>query len=161
MEGATFHEVEERRSEAVTRKESDWPMRTALDCQFCPQFLLILTQSVFDPFTLTPLISPAPATLVTRTRLKYLNPFTVNLIPPIFRQGTLQRKQKFRQLLTTRQVRLRLREREVDLWVTVSMCPAWFPEKIIGNTIKIFVFKLFIKRKKQKIIIIESDVFSF
>jgi len=109
--GATFHEVEERRSEAVTRKESDWPMRTALDCQFCPQFRLILTQSVFDPFTLTPLISPAPATLVTRTRLKYLNPFTVNLIPPIFRQGTLQRKQKFRQLLTTRQVRLRVTER--------------------------------------------------
>lgn len=127
--GAMFQEVEERRSEAVTRKERDWPMRTALDCQFCPQFRLILTQSVFDPFTLTPLISPAPATLVIKTRLKYLKPFTVNLIPPIFRQGTLKRNReettRFRQIISN------MTRAEREKWISglLCLCPDCFPRR--------------------------------
>lgn len=115
--GATFHEVEERRSEAVTRKERAWPMRTALDCQFCPQFLLILTQSVFDPLTLTPLISPAPATLVIKTRLKYLKPFIVNLIPPSFRQGTLIRNRTYSDKIINNK-----RREERDRWISRLLC---------------------------------------
>ncbi|KAI4368839.1 hypothetical protein MLD38_017351 [Melastoma candidum] len=61
----------------------------AFDCQFCPQFLLMLIHPVLDPFTLTFTMSPAPATFETSTRLKYRNPLMVNLIPPLFRQGTL------------------------------------------------------------------------
>lgn len=68
--GATFHEVEVRRSLPVTLKERAWPTRTELDCQFCPQFLLMGIQLVLVPFTLTLTISPAPATLVIKTKLK-------------------------------------------------------------------------------------------
>jgi hypothetical protein len=65
-----FHEVEERLSLALTLKESDWPTRTAFDCQFWPQLRLMLIQPVFEPFTLTCTISPAPATLLINTKLK-------------------------------------------------------------------------------------------
>ncbi|KAL0720889.1 hypothetical protein Bca4012_035488 [Brassica carinata] len=92
-------------------------MRTALDCQFCPQFRLILTQSVFDPLTLTPLISPAPATLVTKTRLKYLKPFIVNLIPPSFRQGTLMRNRTDSDKIINNKTR-----EERDRWISRLLC---------------------------------------
>ncbi len=70
LDGTMFHEVEERRSLPVTLKESDWPTRTEFDCQFWPQLRLKLIQPVFDPLTLTFTISPAPATLVIKTKLK-------------------------------------------------------------------------------------------
>ncbi|URE23234.1 hypothetical protein MUK42_03227 [Musa troglodytarum] len=44
---------------------------------------------VREPLTLARMMSPAPATLVISTRLKYLNPLMVNRIPPDFLHGTL------------------------------------------------------------------------
>ena len=51
LEGAMFQEVEVRLSLPVTLKERDWPTKTALDCQFWPQFRPIGIQPVLDPFT--------------------------------------------------------------------------------------------------------------
>ncbi|KAL6990522.1 hypothetical protein U1Q18_042258, partial [Sarracenia purpurea var. burkii] len=59
-------------------------------CQFWPQFLDIDCQRVLDPLMNTACTSPAPPTLVTRTRLKYECPLIVNLMPPLLLQGTLQ-----------------------------------------------------------------------
>ncbi|URE23231.1 hypothetical protein MUK42_03227 [Musa troglodytarum] len=84
-----FQEVEVRRSLPVTRKERDWPTRTALDCQFWPQLRDMGIHPVREPLTLARMMSPAPATLVISTRLKYLNPLMVNRIPPDFLHGTL------------------------------------------------------------------------
>jgi hypothetical protein len=47
---------------------------------------------VLDAFTLARTMSPAPATLVISTRLKYRKPLMVNRTPPDFRHGTLQRE---------------------------------------------------------------------
>ena len=88
-------EVELRPSEVLTRKERDWPTRIALDCQFCPQFRLRPNQPVLLPLTLTIWTFPAPATLVTSTKLKYFDPLIVNLIPPFFLHGILQHRQKY------------------------------------------------------------------
>ncbi|PON38580.1 hypothetical protein TorRG33x02_243180 [Trema orientale] len=65
-----FIEVEVRLSLARTRNDKAWPTKTALDCQFWPQLRLMGIHWVLLPFTLTCTISPAPATLVTKTRLK-------------------------------------------------------------------------------------------
>jgi len=65
-----FIDVDVRRSLPVTLKERAWPTNTALDCQFCPQLRLIGIHAVLVPLTLTRTISPAPATLVIRTKLK-------------------------------------------------------------------------------------------
>ena len=88
--GAMFQDVDVRLSLPVTLNDSDCPTSTAFDCQFWPQFLLRLIHPVFDPFTLALTTSPAPATLVIRTRLKYRKPLIVNLIPPCLRHGTLR-----------------------------------------------------------------------
>nr|KJB73992.1 hypothetical protein B456_011G265800 [Gossypium raimondii] len=89
-----FHEVEVRRSLPVTLNDRDWPTKMALDCQFWPQFLLMLVHSVFDPLTLAFTISLALATFVIRAKLKYRKPLIVNLIPPRFRHGTLKNHTK-------------------------------------------------------------------
>lgn len=89
LEGTMFHEVVVRRSLDVTLNDSDWPTKTAFDCQFWPQFRLRLIHSVLLPFTLAFTMSPAPATFVISTKLKYRKPLIVNLIPPCFRHGTL------------------------------------------------------------------------
>lgn len=73
----------------VTWKDRAWPLRLELLCQFWPQFLDIACHPVFDPLIETEWTSPAPATFVTRTRLKYECPLIVNLIPPFLWQGTL------------------------------------------------------------------------
>lgn len=90
LDGAMFQEVEERWSLPLTRNESDWPVNSAFVCQFWPQFLLMSIHPVFEPFTRTLTMSPAPPTLVIRTRLKKRWPLIVNRIPPCFLQGTLR-----------------------------------------------------------------------
>lgn len=92
FEGTMFMEAEDRPSLLLTLKESDCPISWAFDCQFWPQFLLRLIQSVFEPLTHAIVISPAPATLLIKIKLKYRNPLMVNLIPPCFRHATLKRK---------------------------------------------------------------------
>jgi|UniRef100_A0A804M6G2 hypothetical protein len=94
--GAAFQEVEVRRSLAVTRKESAWPTRMALDCQFWPQFLDMGSHPVLAALTLARTTSPAPATFVISTRLKYRKPLMVNRTPPDLRHGTLQRQRQRR-----------------------------------------------------------------
>ena len=78
-----------RPSLRVTRKERLWPSRSALLCQFWPQLRDMGIHPVLDPFTLARTRSPAPATFVMSTRLKYLNPLIVNRTPPDFRHATL------------------------------------------------------------------------
>ena len=68
--GAALLLVTVRPSLAVTWKESAWPSRNALLCQFCPQFLDMGCHPVREPRMETDRTSPAPATLVTSTRLK-------------------------------------------------------------------------------------------
>src|SRR4051812_15016400 len=51
----------------VTSNDRGWPRRSALHCQFWPQFLAIGIQPVLDPFTLTAATAPSEATLVIRT----------------------------------------------------------------------------------------------
>lgn len=70
-------------------KDRLWPLRTELLCQFWPQFLDMVCHPVREPLMETEWMSPAPATLVTRTRMKYVWPLMVNLIPPFFAHGTL------------------------------------------------------------------------
>lgn len=87
--GATFVEVAILPSLVVTRNEMPWPTRTLLVCQFMPQFRVIGCQFVLVPLNSTAVTSPLPPTLCIRTRLKYLLPLSVNLIPPFLIQGTL------------------------------------------------------------------------
>lgn len=61
-------------------------------CQFWPQFRDMACHVLLpEPLMDTDTTSPAPATLVMRTRLKYEWPLIVNLIPPLFLQETLKR----------------------------------------------------------------------
>ena len=68
--GAALLETTERPSPVVTRKERAWPSRSALLCQFWPQFRDMGSHPVLELFTLARTMSPAPATLVMSTRLK-------------------------------------------------------------------------------------------
>lgn len=92
--GATLQDTTVRPSLVVTLNERLWPLRQELLCQFWPQLRDIACQPVLDPLMETEWTSPAPPTLVIRTRLKQEWPLTVNLIPPLLLQGTLQRKKK-------------------------------------------------------------------
>lgn len=90
--GATLLWVRQRPSLVVTLKERDCPLRLLLLCQFWPQFRDIGCQSVVDPLMETAITSPAPPTLVIRTRLKNEWPLIVNLTPPLFLHGTLNER---------------------------------------------------------------------
>lgn len=87
--GATLLWVRQRPSLVVTLKETDCPLRLPLLCQFWPQFRDIGCQSVVDPLMEIEITSPAPPTLVIRTRLKNEWPLIVNLTPPFLMHGTL------------------------------------------------------------------------
>ncbi|CAN1765431.1 hypothetical protein LINPERHAP1_LOCUS9631, partial [Linum perenne] len=88
--GTTLCETTDRPLLVVALNDSSCPWSTPFACQFCPQFLAIGIHLVFDPFTDIATTSPAPPTLLTSTRLKYVLPVIVNLIPPFLLQATLR-----------------------------------------------------------------------
>lgn len=89
--GATRHEVENLPSLALTLKVNDSPTNIALVSHFWPQFRFNSVHfSLSVPFTCTPVISPAPPTFHTLTRLKYGFPVIVYRIPPCLLHGTLK-----------------------------------------------------------------------
>ncbi|CAA0829793.1 Unknown protein [Striga hermonthica] len=123
LDGATLLEVNVRPSLPVTLNDRAWPTRSSSDCQFWPQLHFMSIYSGFVPFTLTLTISPAPATLVISTKLKYWQPLIVNLIPPCFLHGTLKNNRE--------------KEKAFDLDAVINfLCPL---AKIVGFALQGFV----------------------
>lgn len=97
----------------VTSNERGWFCSKALTCQFWSQFLLMGSQPVLEPLTLTVTMSSLPATLLISTEMKILEPVIVNRIPSSLVHFILLQTQMHQYIKTNRNKKYKEFKRQV------------------------------------------------